>query len=111
MDLLAFPNQVLDIIIDFLNVPEDPIYDIQQSVSTLCLCKTAKGKDYSATRYPLWAGAKRDFLAIGGVCSRLRALAFDEVWLKKLEMNWSAESLRRAGSRLNSGACSKVQSV
>jgi hypothetical protein len=111
MDLLAFPNEILDIIIDFLNVPENPLYDIQHAASTICLCKTAKGKDYSATRYPLWAGAKRDFLPIGGVCSRLRALAFDEVWLKRLEMNWSAESLKKAGSRLSSVARSKVRSV
>lgn len=88
MIFLDLPNEVMGIIIAFLNAPTNPYdYTGNYKASTVCLCKTETAHDHVPENYPMWPEWKRDSLAIGGVCKRFRALVFDQFWLRKAEMD------------------------
>lgn len=107
MTLLALPNEVLDIIIQFLSGPEDTRDAMILHSFKPCLCKRELS---SATEtYPIWRAWKRDSLALSSVCKRLRSLIFDQFWLKKIVMDWDGAALKKTKAALCATSRDKVQ--
>jgi hypothetical protein len=112
MCLLALPNEVLDIIIDLLNAPNDTFqYDSKLPVSTACLCKLDKIYAKAPEAYPIWPDWKRDSLALSSVCKAMRSMIFDRFWLKEAAMDWKRDALSKAQTALSVASCEKVQCV
>lgn len=113
MDLLAFPNEILNIIVDFLNGPDNPDDLSKYEVSTACFCKQLYRLDSTYSRnpeaYPIWPEWKRDSSALSSVCKRMRSLIFDQRWLRKTVLDWGGVNLSKSRLALCSTSREKVK--
>ncbi|KAJ9094557.1 hypothetical protein QFC20_006872 [Naganishia adeliensis] len=113
MDLLAFPNEILNIIVDFLNGPDNPDDLSKYEVSTACFCKQLYRLDSRYSRnpeaYPIWPEWKRDSFALSSVCKRMRSLIFDQRWLRKTVLDWDGVNLSKSRLALCSTSREKVK--
>jgi hypothetical protein len=109
MTLLALPTEVLEIIIHYLNGPEDTRDAMKLHSSTTCLCKRDLASAKDPETYPIWRAWKRDSLALSSVAKRLRSLIFDQFWLKKIVLDWDGAALKKTKAALCATSREKVQ--
>ncbi|KAJ9113205.1 hypothetical protein QFC22_006044 [Naganishia vaughanmartiniae] len=112
MTFLSLPDEVLDIIVGFLNAPKDAfMYQQILPSSTACLCKMEKIYAQDNAVFTMWPEWRRDSLAFSAVCKRLRKVVFDRFWLQSATMEWTSKKLQDCRALLDSSARAKVETL